>query len=142
MQETQVRALGQEDALEKEMATHSCLESLMDKGAYSPCPLRTLANAWSLGLSSSHFSCSPPTVSLFLPFKFFRKNKKNFFSSLCLDQRWWSFELAASVSIPGSASWRQEAQGHVMEKMAPAVPGNRSISNAVSLKGVVDEHTL
>ena len=125
------------------MATHSCLESLMDKGAYSPCPLRTLANAWSLGLSSSHFSCSPPTVSLFLPFKFFRKkNKKIFFHLFASDQRWWSSELAASVSIPGSASWRQEAQGHVIEKMAPAGPGNRSISNAVSLKGVVDEHML
>ena len=36
MRETQVRSLGQEDPLEKEMATHplqySCLENPMDKG--------------------------------------------------------------------------------------------------------------
>ena len=37
MQETQVLPLGQEDPLEKEMATHfsySCLENSMDKGAW------------------------------------------------------------------------------------------------------------
>ena len=35
MQETQVRSLGQEDILEKEMATqHSCLENPMDRGAW------------------------------------------------------------------------------------------------------------
>ena len=37
MQETQVRSLGQEDPLEKGMATHfqySCLENSMDRGAY------------------------------------------------------------------------------------------------------------
>ena len=35
MQETWVRSLGQEDAPEKEMATHSreCLENPMDRGA-------------------------------------------------------------------------------------------------------------
>ena len=37
MQETQVRSLGQEDPLEKEMATHSsilsCLGNPMDRGA-------------------------------------------------------------------------------------------------------------
>ena len=36
MRETWVRSLGQEDALEKEMATHSkysCLENPMDRGA-------------------------------------------------------------------------------------------------------------
>ena len=41
MQETQVRSLGREDPLEKEMATHSpysCLENPMDKSlvGYSP----------------------------------------------------------------------------------------------------------
>jgi hypothetical protein len=37
MRETQVRSLGQEDPLEKEMATHSsipCLENPMDGGAW------------------------------------------------------------------------------------------------------------
>ena len=37
MQETQVRSLGQEDPLEKGMATHShysCLENPRDKGAW------------------------------------------------------------------------------------------------------------
>ena len=36
MQETQVRLLGWEDPLEKEMATHlcSCLENPMDRGAW------------------------------------------------------------------------------------------------------------
>ena len=33
MQETQVQSLGQEDPLEKEMATNSCLENSMDRGA-------------------------------------------------------------------------------------------------------------
>ena len=34
MQETQVQSLGQEDPLEKEMATqYSCLENPMDRGA-------------------------------------------------------------------------------------------------------------
>ena len=33
-QETWVRSLGQEDPLEEEMATHSCLESPMDRGAW------------------------------------------------------------------------------------------------------------
>ena len=32
--ETQVWALGQEDLLEKEMITHSCLENPMDRGAW------------------------------------------------------------------------------------------------------------
>ena len=39
MQETQVQSLGQEDALEKEMATnllqYSCLENSMDRGAWA-----------------------------------------------------------------------------------------------------------
>ena len=36
MPETQVRSLGQEDPLEREMATHSssCLENSMDRGAW------------------------------------------------------------------------------------------------------------
>ena len=35
MQETWVRSLGQEDTLEKEMATHfSCLENSTDRGAW------------------------------------------------------------------------------------------------------------
>ena len=34
MQETWARSLGQEDTLEKEMATHSCLENSMDGGAW------------------------------------------------------------------------------------------------------------
>ena len=37
IQETQVRSLGWEDPLEKEMATHlqySCLENPMDRGAW------------------------------------------------------------------------------------------------------------
>ena len=37
VQETRVRSLGQEDPLEKEMATHSqypCLENLMDRGVW------------------------------------------------------------------------------------------------------------
>ena len=37
MQETQVQSLGQEDPLEKGMATHSsysCLEKSMDRGAW------------------------------------------------------------------------------------------------------------
>ena len=34
MLETQVRSLGREDPLEKEMATHSRLENLMDRGAW------------------------------------------------------------------------------------------------------------
>ena len=36
MQETQVQSLGQEDPLEKDMATHSssCLEKPMDRGAW------------------------------------------------------------------------------------------------------------
>ena len=37
MQETWVRSLGQDDPLEKEMATHSsnsCLENPMDRGAW------------------------------------------------------------------------------------------------------------
>ena len=37
MQETQDESLGQEDSLEKEMATHSsifCLENPMDRGAW------------------------------------------------------------------------------------------------------------
>ena len=36
MQEIQVRSLGQEDSLEKEMATHSfsCLRNLMDREAW------------------------------------------------------------------------------------------------------------
>ena len=36
MQETQVGSLGQEDPLEKGMATHStCLKNAMDRGAWS-----------------------------------------------------------------------------------------------------------
>ena len=34
MRETRVRFLGWEDPLEKEMATHSCLENPMDGGAW------------------------------------------------------------------------------------------------------------
>ena len=34
MQETWVRFLHQEDPLEKEMATHSCLENPMNRGAW------------------------------------------------------------------------------------------------------------
>ena len=34
MQETWVRSLGREDPLEKEMATHSCLENPTDRGAW------------------------------------------------------------------------------------------------------------
>ena len=34
MQETWVQSLGREDPLEKEMATHSCLENPMDGGAW------------------------------------------------------------------------------------------------------------
>ena len=34
MRETWVRSLGWEDPLEKEMATHSCLENPMDGGAW------------------------------------------------------------------------------------------------------------
>ena len=34
MQETRVRSLGGEDPLEKEMATHPCLENPMDGGAW------------------------------------------------------------------------------------------------------------
>ena len=34
MWETWVRSLGQEDSLEMEMATHSCLENPMDRGAW------------------------------------------------------------------------------------------------------------
>ena len=36
VRETQVRSLGWEDPLEKGMATRSCLENAMDRGAYSP----------------------------------------------------------------------------------------------------------
>ena len=32
MQETWIQSLGQEDPLEKEMVTHSCLENPMDGG--------------------------------------------------------------------------------------------------------------
>ena len=32
--QTRVQSLGQEDPLEKEMATHSCLENPMDGGAW------------------------------------------------------------------------------------------------------------
>ena len=42
MQETQVRSLGQEDPLEKEMATQcSCLENPMDGGAWQATVYRT-----------------------------------------------------------------------------------------------------
>ena len=44
MQETQVRSLGQEDPLEKEMATHSsysCLGNPMDR---NPCRLQSIAS--------------------------------------------------------------------------------------------------
>ena len=34
MQEMQVQSLGQEDPLEKGMATHSCLGNPMDRGAW------------------------------------------------------------------------------------------------------------
>ena len=34
MQETWVRSLGWEDPMEKEMATHSCLENPLDRGAW------------------------------------------------------------------------------------------------------------
>ena len=34
MQETWIQSLGREDPLEKEMATHSCLENPMDGGAW------------------------------------------------------------------------------------------------------------
>ena len=34
MQETWVQSWGQEDPLEKEMATHSCLENAMGGGAW------------------------------------------------------------------------------------------------------------
>ena len=34
VQEMQVQSLGWEDPLEKEMATHSCLENPMDRGAW------------------------------------------------------------------------------------------------------------
>ena len=34
MPETQVQFLGQEDSLEEEMETHSCLENSMDRGAW------------------------------------------------------------------------------------------------------------
>ena len=34
MQETRVQSLGWEDALEKEMATHSCLENPIDRGTW------------------------------------------------------------------------------------------------------------
>ena len=34
IQETQVQSLGQEDPLEEEMATHSCLENCRDRGAW------------------------------------------------------------------------------------------------------------
>ena len=35
MQETHIQSLGWEDPLEKKMATHSCLENPMDRGAGS-----------------------------------------------------------------------------------------------------------
>ena len=35
MQETWARSLSQKDPLEKGMATHSCLENSMDRGAWS-----------------------------------------------------------------------------------------------------------
>ena len=47
MQETQVRSLGQEDSLEKKMATPQCsyLENLMDRGAWCS-TVHGVAKSW------------------------------------------------------------------------------------------------
>ena len=44
-QETWVRSLNQEDALEKEMATHSCLENPTDRGSWWAI-IHGIANSW------------------------------------------------------------------------------------------------
>ena len=47
-QETQVRSLGPEDSLEKEMGTnsrHSCLENSMDRGAWQA-TVHGVAKSW------------------------------------------------------------------------------------------------
>ena len=71
-----------------------------------------------LWVSPDLISAASLQQSLFLPFKFFRKKKNFFFFISASDQRWWSFELAAVVSIPGSTSWGREVRGHAIEKMA------------------------
>ena len=48
MQETGVQSPGQEDAVEKEMATHSsisCLENSMDRGAWRA-TVHAIAESW------------------------------------------------------------------------------------------------
>ena len=45
MQETQVPSLSWEDPLEKEMATHSCPENSMDRGAWWA-TVHGLAKSW------------------------------------------------------------------------------------------------
>ena len=44
-QETRVQSLSQEDALEKEMATHCCLENPTDRGSWWAI-IHGIANSW------------------------------------------------------------------------------------------------
>ena len=46
MPETQVQFLGQEDSLEEEMETHSCLENFMDRGAWQSVGLQRVGHNW------------------------------------------------------------------------------------------------
>ena len=58
MQETQVQSLGREDPLEKGMATHSCLENSMDRGAWRAAVHRVTRVRHNLATTSTNHHCS------------------------------------------------------------------------------------
>ena len=58
MQETQVQSLGREDPLEKGMATHSCLENSMDRGAWQATVHRVTRVRHNLATNTTNHHCS------------------------------------------------------------------------------------
>ena len=57
LQETQVQSLGQKDPLEEGMATHSCLENPMDRGAWQATIHGVSESRTQLKQLSMHASC-------------------------------------------------------------------------------------
>ena len=65
MQETWVRFLHQEDPLEKEMATHSCLENPMNRGAWQATVHRVTQSWTRLKQLSMHVCTMENSVVIF-----------------------------------------------------------------------------
>ena len=62
MQETGVQSLGQEDPLEEGMATHSCLDNVMDRGAWRATVYR-VAKSWTWLKRLSTYTQGPTSES-------------------------------------------------------------------------------